>query len=256
MRRGWPGLRVHRRGGREGLCRIVGEMNDPLGAGVVERIVDVGERGGEPVTFGCRCAQRLVAFGLVAAQLAETVVCLRQLGFRLLATAAGIVEASLHPLDLLAVDPAPAVPGDRAERLLGLVDQLRPTPGCRGGARPATSRLGLRRWCVPTEPPRGGQKSAEVHTWDAPTLRRFLDASRSEDDRLYALWVLLATTGMRRGEALGLRWADLDLDKGRARVVQTILQTRHPGDHRRPEDRARPPVDRPGPRDRRSTPRS
>ena len=31
---------------------------------------------------------------------------------------------------------------------------------------------------------------------------------------------------MRRGEALGLRWADVDLDAGRVRVVQTITQTR------------------------------
>ena len=37
---------------------------------------------------------------------------------------------------------------------------------------------------------------------------------------------LLATTGMRRGEALGLRWSDLDLDAARLRVVQTIIQTR------------------------------
>lgn len=52
----------------------------------------------------------------------------------------------------------------------------------------------------------------------------FLDASREAGDRLHGLWVLLATTGMRRGEALGLRWSDLDLDTGRARVVQTIIQ--------------------------------
>ena len=31
---------------------------------------------------------------------------------------------------------------------------------------------------------------------------------------------------MRRGEAIGLRWSDLDLDAGRLRVVQTIIQTR------------------------------
>ena len=32
---------------------------------------------------------------------------------------------------------------------------------------------------------------------------------------------------MRRGEALGLRWSDVDLDAGRARIVQTIIQTRN-----------------------------
>lgn len=38
--------------------------------------------------------------------------------------------------------------------------------------------------------------------------------------------MLLATTGLRRGEALGLRWADVDLGAGRLRVVQTVIQTR------------------------------
>jgi integrase len=73
--------------------------------------------------------------------------------------------------------------------------------------------------------PRGGQKSDGIHAWDAPTLRAFLEASREAGDRLHGLWVLLATTGMRRGEALGLRWSDLDLDAARLRVVQTIIQT-------------------------------
>ncbi len=77
-----------------------------------------------------------------------------------------------------------------------------------------------------SDPPRAGQKSDGVHSWNAATLRGYLDASRAADDRHHALWVLLATTGMRRGEALGLRWADVDLDAGRARIVQTIIQTR------------------------------
>ncbi len=76
------------------------------------------------------------------------------------------------------------------------------------------------------DPPRGGQKSDGVHSWDAATLREFLAASPTSRDRLHALWVLLATTGMRRGEALGLRWSDVDLDAGRIRVVQTIIQVR------------------------------
>jgi integrase len=76
------------------------------------------------------------------------------------------------------------------------------------------------------DPPRGGQKSDGVHSWDAATLREFLAASAASGDRLHALWVLLATTGMRRGEALGLRWSDVDLDAGRTRVVQTIIQVR------------------------------
>jgi integrase len=37
---------------------------------------------------------------------------------------------------------------------------------------------------------------------------------QTEDDRLHALWVLLLTTGMRIGEALGLGWEDVNLDAG------------------------------------------
>jgi integrase len=41
-------------------------------------------------------------------------------------------------------------------------------------------------------------------TWIAQELRRFLDGVR--EDRLFAACVLPATSGLRRGEALGLRW--------------------------------------------------
>ena len=95
------------------------------------------------------------------------------------------------------------------------------------------------------DPPRGGQKSDGVHSWDAATLRKFLAASSASGDRLHPLWVLLATTGMRRGEALGLRWSDVDLDAGRLRVVQTIIQVRSKVDDRRAQDGARPAPDRP-----------
>jgi integrase len=50
----------------------------------------------------------------------------------------------------------------------------------------------------------------EMQVWEAPTLRRFLDITASE--RHGMLWRFLAMTGARRGEALALRWSDLDLD--------------------------------------------
>jgi integrase len=53
--------------------------------------------------------------------------------------------------------------------------------------------------------PKAGHKTDDMRTWDAETLRSFIEQSRAADDRLHGLWVLLATTGMRRGEALGLR---------------------------------------------------
>jgi integrase len=73
------------------------------------------------------------------------------------------------------------------------------------------------------DPPRVAVEADDMQTWTASQLRTFLEVTASSEDRNHALWVLLATTGMRRGEALGLRWQDVDLDAGRLRVVQTVL---------------------------------
>jgi integrase len=51
----------------------------------------------------------------------------------------------------------------------------------------------------------------EITVWSPQELRTFLDSQR--EDRLYALWTVLGTCGLRRGEALALRWADLDGDR-------------------------------------------
>jgi integrase len=73
------------------------------------------------------------------------------------------------------------------------------------------------------DPPRVPVEADKMPTWTADQLRTFLEFTASIEDRNHALWVLLATTGMRRGEALGVRWQDVDLDSGRLRVVQTVL---------------------------------
>ena len=43
-----------------------------------------------------------------------------------------------------------------------------------------------------------------------------------KDDRLRVAFVLLATTGMRRGEVLGLRWSDVDFDGSQLAVAHTL----------------------------------
>ncbi|MBQ1054210.1 site-specific integrase [Micromonospora sp. C32] len=51
-------------------------------------------------------------------------------------------------------------------------------------------------------------------------VRKILAASSGH--RLHALYVVAATMGLRRGELVGLRWSDVDLDQGTLRVQQTV----------------------------------
>lgn len=57
--------------------------------------------------------------------------------------------------------------------------------------------------------------------WNEEELRTFLDVAAG--DALAPLWFLLALEGMRRGEALGLRWRDIDWKNGAANIVQTVI---------------------------------
>jgi integrase len=72
------------------------------------------------------------------------------------------------------------------------------------------------------DPPRQkGDGTREMKTWSAEQLGAFLTSVR--DDRLYPLWHTTAMTGMRRGEALGLRWVDVDLENGRLSVRRALI---------------------------------
>ena len=61
----------------------------------------------------------------------------------------------------------------------------------------------------------------EVRPLTPEQVRALLAAAQG--DRMEALYVLAVTTGMRRGELLGLRWADVDL-AGRALAVTGSIQ--------------------------------
>jgi integrase len=56
-----------------------------------------------------------------------------------------------------------------------------------------------------------GQRFA-VAVWTVQQTAAFLDFVA--EDRLFAMWWLIALRGLRRGEAAGLRWVDVDLDAG------------------------------------------
>jgi integrase len=62
----------------------------------------------------------------------------------------------------------------------------------------------------------------KLQVWSPEQTRAFLSAVAN--DRLFAAWLLAATTGMRRGELLGLRWTDVDLDVGVLRVAQARVR--------------------------------
>lgn len=68
------------------------------------------------------------------------------------------------------------------------------------------------------EPPRAS--SRELSPWTLDETLEFLAASRK--DPLYAAFVLAMAMGLRRGELVGLRWTDVDLDK---RVLYVRQQT-------------------------------
>ena len=59
--------------------------------------------------------------------------------------------------------------------------------------------------------------TAERDTWSKAEVRTFLRAAAG--DRLHAAW-RLSLYGLRRGEVLGLRWADIDLKAGTLTVNQ------------------------------------
>jgi integrase len=70
------------------------------------------------------------------------------------------------------------------------------------------------------ELPREHRQGAVV--WTPEQVGRFLQQTSKE--RVHALYHLAIVTGLRRGELTGLRWRDVDLDRGHLRVAQQIVQ--------------------------------
>src|SRR5947208_13542198 len=67
------------------------------------------------------------------------------------------------------------------------------------------------------DPPR--VVTPEMRVWTVEEARRFL--ALVEDDRLYAMWVVVLAIGLRRGEVAGLRWDDVDLERREAAIRRT-----------------------------------
>ena len=67
----------------------------------------------------------------------------------------------------------------------------------------------------------------DVNVLSPDEALRLVGAARG--DRLEALWVLAISTGLRRGELLGLTWDDIDLDRRQLRVTKALQRVRGKG---------------------------
>jgi integrase len=87
-------------------------------------------------------------------------------------------------------------------------------------------RLVTRNVALDADPPKvPGPGEREMETWTPEELRLFLQAIGHH--RLAAAYLLSASTGMRRGEVLGVRWSDLDLENATVSVRQTLISVRY-----------------------------
>ncbi|MGW6013767.1 tyrosine-type recombinase/integrase [Streptomyces sp. NPDC055210] len=67
----------------------------------------------------------------------------------------------------------------------------------------------------------------EARPWNAQEAVAFLRASRAH--RLYAACVLVLVLGLRRSEVLGLRWQDVDFDRGQFTPVKQVQRVKGVG---------------------------
>jgi integrase len=66
-------------------------------------------------------------------------------------------------------------------------------------------------------------KRPAIGVWTAAHLHEFLEYTR-HDDELGLLWRVVGLRGLRRGEACGLRWSDVDLDAAEFSVRQQLME--------------------------------
>lgn len=89
-------------------------------------------------------------------------------------------------------------------------------------------RKNVARWAKPPK-----QEHVEKPVLSVADAMLFLEAIR--DVRMEALYLLAVTTGLRRGEMIGLKWEDLDLEKGTLRVSRSLDQHYGPAKENAPK---------------------
>lgn len=103
------------------------------------------------------------------------------------------------------------------------------------GAAVRDGRLAVNPADKATPPTAREAASPEMSTWSSEQLQAFLGWSASTDDELYPAWLLLAITGVRRGELLGLRWIDVDFDAETVAIRRSATLIKNAGEGERIE---------------------
>ena len=91
-------------------------------------------------------------------------------------------------------------------------------------------RVIVRNPCEDVTRPKAQKTTSEhaaIKALDAERLGALLEAFQDSD--MFLLVATLATTGLRRGEALALRWEDIDLEARTLRVQRSVEETRTDG---------------------------
>lgn len=67
-------------------------------------------------------------------------------------------------------------------------------------------------------------RKGAISTWGPSEIATFREhLADTGEPWVFTAWVLAGWTGMRRGEVLGLRWRDIDFERGRVAVRQVIV---------------------------------
>lgn len=146
-----------------------------------------------------------------------------------------LIDGYLVPL--LGSTPINKLKADKLQSTLHRVqdDIVRESAGRHAGARTvqalaqilrASLGLAVKRRLISHNPMDGVEVPSYVAAEKEPLsdaqLRAFLDLADAHP--LRPLWHLYALLGLRRGEGLGLRWQDLDLDEGIVHIQQQVQE--------------------------------
>jgi integrase len=67
------------------------------------------------------------------------------------------------------------------------------------------------------------ERPAEVRSPELAEVQMILEAARNHDERFGAYVRIVAATGMRRGEACGLRWTDIDFQGAKVKIDESVI---------------------------------